>query len=105
MTAELRLLLASARRLSTEEDGVAIRRTLIDGIDWTLFARETVEQGLAGLVGQTLDRLVPEIVPDELRDAFRANFERTRQTTVPCSSSSPGSSKRWRGRGSPRFHC
>ena len=80
MRAELRLLLVSARRFPTEKDGDAIRRLLIDGVDWTRFAREVVEQGLAGVVGQTLDRLVPEMVPDELRDAFRANFDRTRQS-------------------------
>jgi glycosyltransferase involved in cell wall biosynthesis len=80
MTAELRLLLASARHLPTDEDGVAIRRMLADGIDWTLFARIAVEQGLAGLVGQTLARVVPDMVPNELRAAFRAYARQTRQT-------------------------
>ena len=80
MTAELGLLLASARHRTTEQDAVAIRVMLMDGIDWTLFARKAVEQGLAGLVGQTLDRLVPDLVPDELRQAFRAHLQQTRQT-------------------------
>ncbi len=80
MTAELRLVLASARYLPTEEDRVAIRQILADGIDWTLFAGEALRQGMAGLVGQTLDRVVPDLVPNELRDAFRVHIRQTRQT-------------------------
>jgi predicted O-linked N-acetylglucosamine transferase (SPINDLY family) len=52
---------------------------LIDGIDWTLFARTAMEHGLAALAGRTLNCVAPDLVPDEIRDAFRVNVNQTRQ--------------------------
>jgi protein O-GlcNAc transferase len=80
MTHEFRLLLACARVLPSEADEAAIREMLIDGIDWTLFARAGMEHGLAGLAGRTLSCVAPDLVPDEIRDAFRANADQTRQS-------------------------
>src|SRR5438105_11809626 len=80
MTLEFRLLLACARVLPRQEDEAAIREMLIDGIDWTLFARMAMEHGLAALAGRTLNRVTSDIVPGEIRDAFRAHADQTRQT-------------------------
>jgi predicted O-linked N-acetylglucosamine transferase (SPINDLY family) len=52
---------------------------LIHGIDWTLFARTAMEHGLAALAGRTLNCVTPDMVPDEIRDALRANVDQTRQ--------------------------
>ncbi len=79
MTLEFRLLLACARVLPSEADEAAIREILIDGIDWALFARTAIEHGLAALAGRTLYCLTPDLVPEEIRDAFRANADQTRQ--------------------------
>jgi len=79
MTREFRLLLACARVLPTREDEAAIRGMLIHGIDWTLFARTAMEHGLAALAGRTLNCVTPDMVPDEIRDALRANVDQTRQ--------------------------
>jgi predicted O-linked N-acetylglucosamine transferase (SPINDLY family) len=79
MTLEFRLLLACARVLPNQEDEAAIREMLIRGIDWTLFARTAMEHGLAALAGRTLNSVAPDMVPDEIRDAFRANVDQTRQ--------------------------
>src|ERR1700719_1313741 len=79
MTREFRLLLACARVLPSQEDEAAIREMLIDGIDWTLFARTAMERGLAALAGRTLNCVTPDMMPDEIRDALRANVNQTRQ--------------------------
>jgi tetratricopeptide (TPR) repeat protein len=79
MTPEFRLLLACARVVASQEGAAATREMLTGGIDWTLFARTAVEHGLAGLAGRTLDRVAPDLVPEEIRDAFRANADQTRQ--------------------------
>jgi predicted O-linked N-acetylglucosamine transferase (SPINDLY family) len=79
MTLEFRLLLACARALPSHADEAAIREMLIDGIDWTRFTRTAMEHGLAALAGRTLNRVVPDMMPDEMRDAFRANVDQTRQ--------------------------
>src|ERR1700736_2280311 len=78
-TRESRLLLACARVLPTREDEAAIRGMLIHGIDWTLFARTAMEHGLAALAGRTLNCVAPDMVPDEIGDALRANLDLTRQ--------------------------
>jgi predicted O-linked N-acetylglucosamine transferase (SPINDLY family) len=52
---------------------------LDEGIDWTLFARKAIDHGLAGLAGHTLTRVAPDMVPDEIRDAFRELVDQTRQ--------------------------
>jgi len=79
MTLELRLLLACARVLTDQEEEVAIRRMLEEGIDWTLFAHKAVDHDLAILAGHTLARVAPDMVPDDILDAFRATIEQTRR--------------------------
>ena len=79
MTLEFRLLLACARVLPSQADAAAIREMLFDGIDWTRFARTAMEHGLAALTGRTLNCVVPDMMPDEIRDAFSVNEDLTRQ--------------------------
>jgi predicted O-linked N-acetylglucosamine transferase (SPINDLY family) len=76
---ELQLLLACARARPSKEDEATIRRLLSEGVDWTKFARKAIDHGLAGLVGHTLARMVPEMVPADILGAFRALIEQTRQ--------------------------
>jgi predicted O-linked N-acetylglucosamine transferase (SPINDLY family) len=75
MTPEFRLLLACARLATSEGDEAAIRRLIAGGIDWTGFVRGAVDHGLTGLVGQTLARVAPEMVPEDMLDAFRLNIQ------------------------------
>lgn len=75
---ELRLLLACARAPNAIADGPSIRRMLEESIDWSLFARKAVRHGLASLVGSTLERIAPDMVPDDLLDALRMNREAIR---------------------------
>jgi protein O-GlcNAc transferase len=77
---ELRLLLACARAHPTDETETAIRQLLNEGVDWTLFARKTLDHGLAGLAGHTLARAVPDMVPDNILSAFQAFIEQTRKS-------------------------
>jgi predicted O-linked N-acetylglucosamine transferase (SPINDLY family) len=77
---ELRLLLACARAHTTARDEAAIRQLLEEGIDWTGFARKSVGHGLAGLAGHTLIRLAPDTVPEDIRCAFQAFIEQTRNS-------------------------
>ena len=79
MRREFRLLLACARVRPSEADEAAIREMLVDDIDWALFARAAMEHGLAALAGRTLNCVAPGLVPEEIRDAFRANADQTRQ--------------------------
>lgn len=73
------MLLASARAHAGAEDEKTIRRLLDDGVDWSHFARKALDHGLAGLAGHTLCRLVPDLVPQEIQDAFDALIRQTRQ--------------------------
>src|SRR5207302_792539 len=75
---ELALLLMCCR-VDVHNDDAAIRGLLTDSIDWRVFARKAVDHGIAPLVGNTLARVAPDIVPDEILDAFRANLEQTRR--------------------------
>src|SRR5882762_4438737 len=79
MIVELRLLLACARVVTTEEGEASIRQMLEEGIDWILFARKAIDHGIGGLAGHTLNRVAPEMVPDDIRDAFRVRVDQTRQ--------------------------
>jgi predicted O-linked N-acetylglucosamine transferase (SPINDLY family) len=78
-TVELRLLLACARVVIAPPSEAAIRQMLESGIDWTLFARYATTNGLAALAGQTLGRVAPDLIPEEILDAFRALGDQTRR--------------------------
>lgn len=73
---ELRLLLVSARAYGADE--ASIREILEHGIDWTGFVRKATDHGVACLCGSTLARIAPDLVPEDLLDAFRISIERTR---------------------------
>jgi protein O-GlcNAc transferase len=79
MTLEFRLLLACARVVPSQADAAAIREMLLEGIDWTRFARTATEHGLAPLAGRTLNCVTPDMMPEEIRNAFRVNEDLTRQ--------------------------
>lgn len=68
--------MASARAFAAEE--AAIREILEPGIDWTYFARKATDHGVACLCGSTLARVAPDLVPEDVLDAFRISVERTR---------------------------
>src|SRR5579862_4735715 len=72
---ELQLLMASARAFGANE--AAIRELLEPGIDWTLFVRTATDHGVACLCGSTLARVAPDLIPEDLLDAFRISIERT----------------------------
>ncbi|MEO9189663.1 MAG: nucleotidyltransferase family protein, partial [Acetobacteraceae bacterium] len=78
-TPEFRLLLACSSVLSNQENQARLLEILTDGIDWTLLAKKSVEHGLAGLVGQTLNGAALDMMPHEIRDAFFASANQTRQ--------------------------
>src|SRR5882672_6537117 len=82
MTPELRLLLSCARVLTTQADEAAIGQMLDEGIDWTLFIRKAVDHELAGLGGHTLARVAPDLVPDDILDAFRVTVDQTRRRNL-----------------------
>jgi len=79
-TPELRLLLACARAHASAEDEAAIRRLLEQGADWTLFVQKALSHGLAGLAGDTLSRLAPDMVPGDVLGAFQAYIAQTRES-------------------------
>lgn len=73
---ELRLLTASARAFAVEEGTI---RTLLErGIDWTRFARKATNHEVACLCGSTLARVAPDLVPQDVLEAFGISIERTR---------------------------
>jgi putative nucleotidyltransferase-like protein len=76
MTREFQLLLACASRGPAPEAQDAARRILLENIDWTAFVQKAMAHGLAGLAGHTLALLVPDMVPDEILDAFRVKLRR-----------------------------
>lgn len=73
---EFRLLIASARAFGAHE--ATIREILEPGIDWSCFARKATDHGVACLCGSTLARVAPDLVPEDILDAFRISIERTR---------------------------
>ena len=77
---ELQLLLACARAHPSAEDEKAIRQLLEQDVDWARFARKAIGHGLAGLAGHTLGRLVPDMVPGDILDAFAMLIEQTRSS-------------------------
>jgi predicted O-linked N-acetylglucosamine transferase (SPINDLY family) len=72
---EMRLLLACARASSSIIDAMAIRPMLTDGIDWATFTRSAIHHGVVSLVGNTLEEVAPDLVPDDLLDALRMHKE------------------------------
>ena len=76
---ELRLLLASARISATPEHQDEIRQILADGLDWTLFAKQAIEHGLAPLAGHTLIGAAPEMMPEDILDALNMIVDHTRR--------------------------
>jgi predicted O-linked N-acetylglucosamine transferase (SPINDLY family) len=75
---ELALILCCAKVLTTAEDEVSIRRILHEGIDWIGFVRRAVDHGVAALAGRSLVRIAPDLVPDDILDAFRAMLDQAR---------------------------
>src|SRR5215469_11616020 len=75
-SSELRLLTACARVSGLEE--ATIREILEPGIDWTHFTRKVTNHDVACLCGSTLARVAPDLVPEDILDAFRISIERTR---------------------------
>ncbi len=67
---ELRLLLAVARAHPSADDEAAIRRLLSEPLDWPRFAKKALDHGLACLAGHTLARVAPDLVPQEILNAF-----------------------------------
>jgi len=82
MSFEFRLLLACARAHPTPEDEAEMRAMLIDGVDWTRFARTAIERGLASLAGRALIRVASDLVTHDILDAFRTTIDRARQRNL-----------------------
>ena len=79
VNSEMDLLLACCRLSPEEKDTAAIRRTLQDGIDWAKFARRAVEHGIAPIVGHNLACIAPDLVPEDILDAFRGIIHHTKK--------------------------
>ena len=79
MAPEMQLLLACAQARLAAEDESLIRQLLEGELDWTLFAQKAIHHGLGGMAGQTLNRLVPDLVPDDILIAFRVHNNRVRE--------------------------
>lgn len=75
---ELLLLLASARVVTAVEDEAHIRELLEAGVDWAAFAQKATDHGVAALVGHTLARVAPDLIPDDILDAFGTILEQSR---------------------------
>src|SRR5581483_9082099 len=78
-TREFQLLLTCAKVSPSPEDEATIRRMLSAEIDWIVFARKAIDQELAVLAGHTLARVAPDMVPDDILDAFQAIIDQTRR--------------------------
>ncbi len=68
--------MASARAYGADE--AAMREILERGIDWTCFVQKATDHGVACLCGSTLARIAPDLVPEDILDAFRISIERGR---------------------------
>jgi predicted O-linked N-acetylglucosamine transferase (SPINDLY family) len=79
LTPEVRLLLACAGVRPDQAARAEIVELLNGGIDWALFLREAIRHGLAGLVAARLSGLTPDVLPEEMGDAFRVSGEQIRQ--------------------------
>jgi len=79
---ELRLMLACAQSAPDRQVIATIRGCLLDGIDWTTFVGSVLDHGLTGPVGRTLARIGPDVVPQDILDAFWTHTERTRRQNI-----------------------
>jgi len=75
---ESRLLLACANVHVSAEDEAAIRQVLDEGIDWTAFAQQATDGGLASLAAHALIRVAPDLIPDDILGALRTIVGETR---------------------------
>src|SRR4029079_2230109 len=78
----LRLMLDCARPAPDADVISAIEERLRDGIDWSSFVQAVLDHNLTGPVGQTLARIGPDIVPQDILDAFAPHRERPRKQHV-----------------------
>src|SRR5579871_4114117 len=79
---ELRLMFACAQSAPDSLVIAAVRKCLENGIDWTGFVASVLRHGLTGPVGRTLAQIGPEVVPQDMLDAFHTHGERTRKQNM-----------------------
>ena len=79
MTPELKLLLKCCQTHTSSIDELAIKRALLDGIDWTRFAQLAIDHGVMTLAGNTLMRVASDTVPEDILGAFQKNIENARK--------------------------
>ena len=79
---EVTLLLGCARVATTAGEEEAIRDLVAAGVDWTGFAQRAVEHGVTNLVAQTLVRVAPDLVPEDLLEAFRTVLAKGRRRNL-----------------------
>lgn len=77
-TRELRLLLACARAAIAPQEEAAVRQLLQESPDWTAFAQAAVERGFAVIAARTLLKAAPNLVPEDIQEAFRTLLENGR---------------------------
>src|SRR3954469_13637301 len=79
---EHRLMLDCARPAPGKEAISAIEEKLLEGIDWSSFVQAVLDHNLTGPIGQTLTRIGPDIVPQDILDAFAAHREQKRKQNL-----------------------
>ena len=79
---EIQLLLACAQAHFAQADEALIRQLLDGEFDWTLFTQKAIHHGLGGMAGQSLNRLVPDLVPNDILIAFRVHNNRVRERNI-----------------------
>src|SRR5690242_19925512 len=79
---ELQLLLTCAKAEISRQDEAAIREILACDIDWTLFARNALDQGLAGIAGRVLANVAADLTPREILGALRSILDQTRSLNL-----------------------
>src|SRR5579871_1717861 len=76
---ELHLLASCARTRTSAATDLLIRRHLESSIDWKLFAELATRHGLAYLAGETLLRVAPDGVPEDILEALQASTHQLRK--------------------------
>src|SRR5438067_11507828 len=79
MSAELHLLLPSAKVTLSAGDSASIRRRLNENVDWTRLAKKSVDCGLAPLIRLALASAAPDLVPRDILEAFEIAAAKIRQ--------------------------